>query len=495
MIFGSAAFLFFFPVVLLVHWLVPRVAAAQNAVLLAASYAFIWCWNPKLLAVFVLSTAVNFAVALGFEPPLPDAPADPLRQRRARRALAFGIGWDLMQLVVFKYLGFFATSLNDLLSLVGASARLPVVQVVALVGLSFWTLTKIGYLIDVYYGRIRACRSPLQFATFVAFFPQLMAGPIVRGRNLLPQYAEPRALSLEAVRTGAGLFFLGFFMKFYVADYLGHWIVDPVFANPAKWNALSHWLAFVGFAVQVFDDFGGYSFMALGLGRLLGIELPLNFDHPFRSRGLMELWRRWHITLNNWLFDYLYYPLTTGQGFFRGKLDLGFLVVFAVSGLWHGATWTYVLWGALQGVGLTVQRRWDERMKQLCRRDRAWVARRKSNPYALAGWALTTVFFVLSLVPFRAPTAAAAASFVKGMLGLQGSRIVVQGGAATYFNLLVCFGFVAAYHLLDLDRLRVWRERLFAVPAPLRGFAYGIVIVFLLVFMPVGAGTFIYANF
>ncbi len=495
MIFGGAGFAFFFPLVWLLHWLAPRRAASQNGVLLAASYAFIWSWNPKLLAVFVLSTAVNFLVALRLEPLDGAAASDPGQARRVRRALAFGIGWDLLQLVVFKYLGFFATSLNELLGVIGVSARLPVVRVVALVGLSFWTLTKIGYLIDVQYGRIRACRSPLAFATFVAFFPQLMAGPIVRGRTLLPQYEAPRALTLDAVRSGAGLFFLGFFMKFYVADYLGHWIVDPVFTNPAKWNALSHWLALVGFAVQVFDDFAGYSFMALGLGRLLGIELPLNFDHPFRARGLMELWRRWHITLNNWLFDYLYYPLTTSQGVFRGKLDLGFLVVFAVSGLWHGATWMFVLWGALQGLGLTAQRRWDERMKQLCRKDRAWVARRKSDPYALAAWALTMTFFVLSLVPFRAPTASAATSFAKGLVGLKGSRFVVQGGAATYFNLLVCFGFVAVYHLLDLERLRVWRERLFALPAPLRGFAYGLVIVFLLVFMPVGAGTFIYANF
>ncbi len=268
-----------------------------------------------------------------------------------------------------------------------------------------------------------------------------------------------------------------------------------MFVSPAKFNAMSHWLALVGFALQVFDDFAGYSFMAMGLARMLGIELPLNFDHPFVSRGLMELWRRWHITLNTWLFDYLYYPLTTSQGFFRGRLDLGFLVVFAVSGLWHGATWMFVLWGAVQGLGLAAQRRWDGQMKKLCRKDRAWVARRKSAPYGAAAWAITIGFFVLSLIPFRAPTASSAATFTKGLLGLVHGRSVIEGGATEWCNLLVCFGFVALYHGLDLARLRVWRDRLFAVPAPLRGLVYGFVIVFLLVFMPLGAGSFIYANF
>ncbi|MBK7971766.1 MAG: MBOAT family protein [Deltaproteobacteria bacterium] len=490
MIFGGAAFVFFFPLVLALHWLVPRRASDQNAVLLLASYAFVWCWNPRLLWVFVLSTAVNYLAGLAL-----DRPAGASPSRRARLALGLGVGWDLAQLALFKYLGFFAVSLNELLGALGAAARLPVVHVAALVGVSFWTLTQIGYLIDVYYGRIRACRSPLQFATFIAFFPQLMAGPIVRGRDLLPQYREARSLGLDALRGGCGLFFLGFFMKFYVADYLGHWIVDPVFTHPEKWNAASHWLALAGFAVQVFDDFAGYSFMALGLGRLLGIELPLNFDHPFLSRGLMELWRRWHITLNTWLFDYLYYPLTTSQGSFRGRLDLGFAVVFAVSGLWHGATWMFVTWGALQGLGLMVQRRWDVFYKSLCRRDRTWVARRKSEAYGAAAWLITIGFFVVSLVPFRSPTAGAALEFVRGLAGHQGSRFVVQGGAATWFNLLVCFGFVALHHVLGSARLRPWADRLFGLPALLRGFAYGLVIVFLLVFMPLGAGSFIYANF
>ncbi len=230
MTFGGAAFALFFPLVFLLHWLVPRRAAAQNAVLLAASYTFVWCWNPRLILVFVLSTAVNYAVGLGLgDRAAAAAKASDVSDRSAARGLlAFGVAWDLIQLVVFKYLGFFAASVNGVLGAVGVGARLPMPHLVALVGVSFWTLTKLGYLIDVYYGRIEPCRSPLTFATFIAFFPQLMAGPIVRGRNLLPQYAADRRFDVEAFRTGGGLVFLGFFMKFYVADYLGRWVVDPV---------------------------------------------------------------------------------------------------------------------------------------------------------------------------------------------------------------------------------------------------------------------------
>jgi alginate O-acetyltransferase complex protein AlgI len=231
--------------------------------------------------------------------------------------------------------------------------------------------------------------------------------------------------------------------------------------------------------------------MALGVGRLLGLELPSNFDYPFLSRSLPEFWRRWHITLNTWLFDYVYAPLTTGRGLMRGRVALAYVVVFLVSGLWHGAMWTFLAWGLLHGVGLAVHHRWDVWYKGLCRRDRAWVARRRAPAYTACAWLLTQGFFLLSLVPFRSASLATAGAFARGLFASAGARSLGHGFAV----LAACALIVASYHLLELGRLSRLRERFFALPAPVRGVAYGLVIVFLLLFAPIGSGTFLYGQF
>jgi D-alanyl-lipoteichoic acid acyltransferase DltB (MBOAT superfamily) len=229
----------------------------------------------------------------------------------------------------------------------------------------------------------------------------------------------------------------------------------------------------------------------VGTARLLGVELPQNFRHPFLSRSLREMWQRWHISLNSWFFEYVYGPLTTSRGWWRGRLDTGFVVVFLISGLWHGAAWTFVLWGALHGLGLVVHRRWDELYRGLCRRDRAYVARRQSGAYAAAAWTLTQGFFLLSLVPFRAASLAQAASFGRGLLR---SDATLTPPLLT-LNIAVIVSFVVVYHLLALPVARGAWERFLALPAPVRGFAYGLVVVYLLLFTPMASGTFIYANF
>jgi alginate O-acetyltransferase complex protein AlgI len=494
--FSNIEFAFFFPAVLALYWLLPRRAGWQNTFLLLASYLFYASWNVRLLPLILVATAVDYWAAIRIADSRPRAGAELTPEglagrRRMRTALAVSVVYNVGQLAFFKYSGFFAESLNALLGAVGLPSSLPVLRLVLPVGISFYTLQKMAYVFDVYNGGQEPCRSKLTFATFVALFPQLVAGPIPRGQDLLPQLAAPRRPSAEQWNAGAGAFLLGFVKKAYVADYIAQFVVDPVFGAPASYSRTAHWIALGGYALQIYCDFSGYSDMAVGSARFLGIELPQNFRHPFLSRSLREMWQRWHITLNSWLFEYIYGPLTTSRGWWRGRLDLGFVTVFLISGLWHGAAWTFVLWGALHGVGLVVHRRWDEFYRGLCRQDRSYVAVRQTASYAWAAWVLTQSFFVLTLVPFRATSLAGAGAFARGLLASPG----LESLPIRSVNIAAILAFMVVYHLLALPAGRRAWDGFVSLPAPVRGFAYGLVVVFILIFMPKASGAFIYANF
>jgi len=492
-------FAFWFPVVFGIYWLLPRKAEYQNALLVGFSYLFYFSWNPRLLPVLLLATAVDYGVseylATHTAPAAEDASREAALRRRQRHwALALSLTYNLGALVYFKYSGFFAESLNRQLAALGLQTSLPVLQVVLPLGISFYTLQKLGYIFDVYRSRIQPCRSLLVFAAFVAFFPQLIAGPISRGSQLIPQLATARSLRERQLVEGASAFLLGYILKAFVADSVGPAIVDPVFAHPGAYSVAAHWLAIVGYAVQVFADFGGYSFLAIGCARFLGIELPLNFDYPYLSKSLPEFWRRWHITLNRWLFDFIYDPLVGGRGWWRGRYDAGLILVFLASGLWHGARATFLLWGAMHAIGMVVQRHWDEYSRGLCRRDRSYVERRRSWPYRAAAWTLTQGFFLIALIPFRAGTWSTATSFASGLLtGGEGTLIITQ--AVTRIAVPIGIAFVVAYHLSKLPRFERWWTRFLALPAPIRGMVYGLVVVWLLLFVPLNATTFIYRQF
>ena len=471
MSFGSLELLvLFLPLVYLLHWLGPRRRGYQNGLLLGASYLFFACSTPTLLWIVLASTAADWIVLRAFD----RVPAGPSRRTLLAAALLANLG----TLAFFKYAGFF-----DL-------------HVLVPLGLSYWTLQKVGTLLDVYHTRLEAPRSLLDFALFVSFFPQLTAGPIGRAGKLLPQLASPRSFSLDDLQAGAGQLLLGYVLKFFLAEAFAQWLVDPIFSGAVPASRLGHWAALFGYAGQIFSDFAGYSALAIGCGRLFGIELPVNFDYPYLSKSVREVWQRWHISLNTWLFDYLYGPLVTSKGWFRGRLDLGFLLVFLVSGVWHGALWTFVAWGALHGVGLIVHRRWDEAYRGLCKKDRAWVARRKTFAYRAVAWFVTQAFFVLTLIPFRAPTGEATLRFLRGLVsGTGGGTLPAVPHLFALVAVAVGAAFLVVFHLLELRRGRWLRERLFALPAPVRGVAYGLLIVFLFIFMPVASGTFIYGQF
>ena len=480
-------FALFLPVVLVLYWLVPRRAGAQNAVLLAASYVFYLSWSPEWLPLLLLATAIDWLAGRLLDD-------GRLGQRQRSAVLLVSLISNIGALAWFKYRGFFAASFVALLESAGVSVSLPVISVVLPIGLSYYTLIKIGYVVDVYFGRVPACRSPLTFATFVAFFPQLLAGPITRAGQMLPQLAAPRAPTTAMCSRAASALLLGWFMKGYVADWIAPAVVDPVFATAGVAGAFSHWLALLGYAVQVFCDFAGYSLLAIGIGRLFGVELPPNFDRPFLSRSMPELWRRWHISLNTWLFDYLYGPMVTARGVLHGRIATNLVLVFALSGLWHGAQWTFVLWGVLHGLALAAHHWWDVWYRGKCRGDRRWVTARRSLPYGLAAWGLAQAWFLASLILFRAPDLGTARDFATGLLGA-GSGPGLAFDEIMTLNLIVAFGFVIWHHAEGWAPGARLRARFDDLPAPVRGFTFGLVIVWLLVFAPLARGTFIYAQF
>jgi alginate O-acetyltransferase complex protein AlgI len=494
---SEVEFFYFLPLAFLGYWLLPRSAAWQNCFLLLASYVFYASWNPRLLLLLIASTAVDYAVTAYLDrfPPMADEAEGAARRALGRRlALALSLAFNLGALGYFKYAGFFAASFNQLLEALGLPHSLPILSLVLPLGISFYTLQKLGYVIDVFYGRIAPCRSPLVFATFVAFFPQITAGPISRGSQLLPQLAEPRRLAPSLIAAGAGTFFLGFILKALAADSL-QVLVDPVFAQPGTFGTGAHWIALFAYAAQVFCDFCGYSLLAIGCARLFGIELPVNFNYPFLATSLTEFWRRWHITLNMWLFDYIYGPLTTGTGRLRGQFGAGLIIVFLVSGLWHGAKWTFVVWGLLHGIGMLVHYLWTEYYKTLCRRDRSFVQLRQRMAYKSAAWMLTQIFFVMVLIPFRSSSMQDSVLFLGGLAGLSGSGFPALSGARVQLNLLVIAVFLVIYHLAELPQFHQWKSRFVGLHAGLRGAIYGLVICYLMMFVPVGSSTFIYRQF
>ncbi|MHC4941328.1 MAG: MBOAT family O-acyltransferase, partial [Planctomycetota bacterium] len=341
MLFNSLEFAAFLPIVYACYWLVrtDRVRT-QNALLLVASYVFYGWWDWRFLALVFLSSAVDYAVGLALDR------AEPLRRRKA--LLGASLCTNLGILGVFKYFDFFAASFADLLSTVGYQARPIDLGIILPVGISFYTFQTLSYTIDIYRRKIRATRDPIAFFAFVSFFPQLVAGPIERAGHLLPQFAQRRRFDTAQAKDGLRQMLWGLGKKVVVADNLAH-AVDHIFGHYAELDGCVLALGTFYFAVQIYCDFSGYSDIAIGTARLFGFDLRRNFAFPYFSRDIGEFWRRWHISLSSWFRDYVYIPLG-GSAHGRGRQAFNTLFVFTVSGFWHGANWTFLFWGLLNGL-------------------------------------------------------------------------------------------------------------------------------------------------
>jgi len=353
MAFNSFLFLMFFVAVVAATWLLRRRVRPRNLFLLAASYYFYACWDWRFLGLILISTIVDYScgLALKIEPHEVGRPV--IRNRRRKMILLISLVTNLGLLGFFKYFNFFVDSTAALLASVGLHPNLPSLRIILPVGISFYTFQTLSYTIDLYRGLLPTERNPLNFALYVAFFPQLVAGPIERARVLLPQLAAVRPVTYERLGSGLYLILWGLFKKTVIADNVAVF-ADMTFASKPD-SGLFALLGVVAFTIQIYCDFSAYSDIARGSARILGFDLMLNFNLPYFCTNVGEFYRRWHISLSTWLRDYLYIPLG-GSRVAQGRLYYNLMLTMVLGGLWHGASWTFVLWGTFQGVLLCVHR-------------------------------------------------------------------------------------------------------------------------------------------
>lgn len=344
MLFNSFEFLLFYVVVVAVYFCTPF--NSRWMLLLTASYYFYMSWKPEYVVLIMAATLINYGAALGMEK---------ARSEAVRRSLlGLAVASSLSILFVFKYLDFFSQTVQDVLAAVSISQVMPVYALILPLGISFYTFQSIGYAIDVYRGDTRAERHVGIFALYVSFFPQLIAGPIERSYQLLPQFREKKVFEVGRTVDGLRLVLWGLVKKLLVADSVAV-VVDTVYATPSAYTGPYLVLATFFFAVQIYCDFSGYSDMAVGTAKILGYDLMLNFRRPYFATSVADFWRRWHISLSTWFRDYVYRPLG-GNRVSERRWVANIMMVFLLSGVWHGANWTFVVWGAIHGVTMVLGR-------------------------------------------------------------------------------------------------------------------------------------------
>lgn len=347
MLFPTITFAIFFLIVYAASWLLMPRFRLWKALMVAVGYVFYGWWDWRFVLLLVGATIVDHALGIQIARVRG-------RRRAARRWLVVAVAANLAVLVAFKYFDFFVASLARVLGLLGLGAPLPLLQVALPVGISFLVFRMLTYVIDIYRGKLDPAPA-LDFAVYVAFFPYLLAGPISRAVDFLPQLRAPRdPRSVEATRAFT-LILGGLAKKVLIADYLATHIVNGVFSSPQSYSSWETLWGMLAYSVQIYCDFSAYSDIAIGVSLLLGFQLPDNFNAPYTARTIQDFWRRWHITLSSWLRDYLYIPLG-GSRKGRGRTSLNIMITFLLAGLWHGAGWNFVVWGGIHGAGLALER-------------------------------------------------------------------------------------------------------------------------------------------
>ncbi len=406
MIFSSPQFLIFF-VVLVGILLLARSNPLKKAVLLGASYFFYGYWDYRFVFLMAAMTIVNYTVGRKIGSTI---------EAKKTRWLIAGIVFNLTVLGFFKYFNFFIDSLNPILN--ALNLNLSHLEIVLPIGISFITFEVISYISDIYRGTGTSAKTIWDFALLVAFFPHLVAGPILRSSQFLPEIQKRIHLNLDNFSYGVQLFLLGLVRKVVIADRLALF-VDTVFKNPADYSSITLWLAVLAYAIQIYCDFCGYSDMAIGVARILGFDIPRNFDLPYLSRSITEFWRRWHISLSNWLRDYLYIPLGGNR---HGKVRqyYNLMIVMLLGGLWHGASWNFVVWGGLHGAALAVHKLYSDVVPR-SKKPTAWF-------YQLFAGVATFTFVCLTWIFFRS------SDFSKSMFMLQKLFHLIDSAGVNWFS-------------------------------------------------------------
>lgn len=466
MLFTSNSFLLFLPIVFAVYWLLHRHQNWQNVWLVVASYAFYGWWDPRFLCLIIQTSLCSYAFGLLIERCIHVG-----QTHLAWLCSAANIILNLAVLGLFKYYDFFAESFVRLLSLMGLRADVPTLHLILPVGISFYTFQALSYTIDVYRRRLPATHDPLAFFAYICFFPQLVAGPIERATHLLPQMLLPRRFSRPAAVDGLRQMLWGFFKKMVVADTCAL-AVDAVWADPWQHSSLMLITAAFLFAMQIYADFSGYSDIAVGCARLFGISLMSNFRTPYFATSLSNFWRRWHISLMTWLRDYLYIPLG-GNRCPRWRQRINLMLVFLASGLWHGAGWTFLLWGLYHGLLMTFERAMGRRGL-----GSPWTV----FPLVVAGWVL-----------FRAPDLTALSAYLHALAnGLHHVSMALPMGKSallwSFLLLLVERLTASRLHPLQFPSHGLWLSR------PLRWAIYYLLLA-IIIWCHAESQTFIYFQF
>jgi alginate O-acetyltransferase complex protein AlgI len=420
MLFTEPAFLFFLlPLLCAVHWLLPL--SGKNILLLLTGLGFYW-WGEKLFMVMVVSIMMNWLFGLGVG-------ADPARVRLRRWCLGLGIAANLTLIGIYKYADFAMDSLNAMLGWTGMAPLFdPARTRIHLpIGISFFTFQGISYLLDVYWGISKRAKSPVLVGIYISLFPHMIAGPIVKYKEIAKQFVA-RTFCWEDVHQGLARFVIGLGKKVIIANGLAR-LPDLVFAaDPAHLSTGAAWFGLVCYALQLYFDFSGYSDMAIGLARMFGFRIPENFNYPFAARSVTDIWARWHMTLSTWLRDYVYFPLC-GKRPTAARQSTALFIVFMICGLWHGASWNFVLWGAYNGGVLVAERG----------RFGAW----QKTWAAPLRWIYAMLFWLLACVLFRTLDLGHAGSFLAALAG-QGSGLGVADVADRHALLMLPVALLAA---------------------------------------------------
>lgn len=402
MLFNSFNFLIFFPAVVLVYFLVPQ--KVRYLWLLVTSYYFYMCWNPKYVLLLLFSTLVTFLGGLAIE-----------RFQAKRTFLSLTVIANLTVLFAYKYFDFAIDNLNWILGKFHIQAIEPGFDILLPVGISFYTFQALGYTIDVYRREIYAEKNFFKYALFVSFFPQLVAGPIERSKNLLKQVSEKHTFDYDRMRKGLLIMLWGYFLKLVVADRAAIF-VNAVYGDYASYGGVYIVVATLLFAVQIYCDFAGYSTIARGAALVMGFRLMENFEAPYFAKSVAEFWRRWHISLSGWFRDYLYIPLG-GNRKGKWRKQLNTMIVFLVSGLWHGASWNYVVWGGLNGLYQVVGM-WRQELKKN-------IGGKERHGGSVM---LTCVLVDFSWLFFRADSMTDAVAMLKSIFTVRNFHVFTDGG-------------------------------------------------------------------
>lgn len=464
--FISYQYAFFLGAVFLLYWRLGR--KAQHWLLLIASYGFYACWDWRFLGLIFLTSCIDFVSGRQIHSALKTHSS----RHKAKLWLAFTLVTNLSILAYFKYANFFIESFINLLSSLGIETHTGTLSIILPVGISFYTFQSISYSIDIYRKELEPEKDLIDFLTFVAFFPQLVAGPIVRAQEFLYQMSERRKFNWDDIQEGIHRIFTGIIKKAIIADTLAMQLVDPVFNNPEEYSSQMLWVAALAYAVQIYCDFSGYSNIAIGSARLFGFKLPENFNYPYLSRNFSEFWLRWHMTMSRFFRDYVYIPLGGNRRSKpRNLLNLGSTTL--VSGLWHGAAWHFVIWGGLHGVLLVIQRLIPATI-------------RKITPWFIT-YLIVQFFVLITWIFFRATDTYQAAHFIQGMFANQPGEFLPITPVTW-----LCFGMFIVDHIYG-----AYPQRFNAVLAkPLAKACFWVLTIAIAHnAMPQGANPFIYFQF